>query len=98
MLLGSRQIQSMEAGIVKEVALNPPDFVVLLLPLCFGIDAHLHLRQSKRRFRLARGRAAFTACRSRSGTDEPFFVLAPALAVKHLLAVEGDGKVIRAFH
>src|SRR4029077_4204854 len=89
--------RSVQFGIVEEVALNAPNLVVLLLPLRPRIDLHLHARQVERRLRFA-CRGAFAFRGSGGGADKPLLVLAPTLAVEHLLSVERKSEVVRAFH
>ena len=72
-------------GVIKEVALDPPDLVVHLLPLGARINVHLHFRKLQwaafARFRRALGRFLGLG-------DEPLF----SLLVEHLLAVRGKRK------
>src|SRR5690349_13017539 len=84
LLFGGRKIQTMVVRIVEEVALDPPYFVVHLIPLHARIDVYLH-------------RVEMKSAVARLGHDgrrrnEPRRAGARPLTIKRLLAVCGDDK------
>src|SRR4029077_7310192 len=72
---GCRQIQSVIAGVVQKIPLDPPHLVVHLIPFRSRIDLHFHCAQIERAFPSLRRR-------SRRG-DKP----ALPLLVQHFFAV-----------
>src|SRR5690242_4597702 len=84
LLLGSGKVQPVMARVVKEVALDPPNFVVHLIPLGARVGINLHRIEVQ---------GAFSGLGSRRRRrDKPGSTVSRTLAVKRLLAVGGNRK------